>query len=474
MLFNSFTFILFLAVIIALRYSPLTWRVKRLWLLVGSYAFYAAWNPPFVALLWVSTWTDWIVARRIYRCQTRRARRVFLVISLSINLGLLAFFKYSNFFLESLGNICTFWRVGGSLPLLDVVLPVGISFYTFQTLSYTLDIFRGRGRPWHSFLDYALYVAFFPQLVAGPIVRAFHFLPQCLRERRPTGDEFAWAMSLFSLGLFEKIVLADGLLAPIVETVYDAKGPVDVLSAWCATLAFSSQIFCDFSGYSLCAVGIAKSLGFSIPDNFYFPYASLGFSEFWRRWHISLSTWFRDYLYIPLGGSRRGPFRNTLNVIVTMLFVGLWHGASWRFVLWGGIHGFLILAERLVKRFVPQWDVWKKSSGKLFLCLITFVFISIAWSFFRAESLDRAFLILQNMFGIGVGFSGLRLKDSDVVIAISLTVSIFFTQWLMRNRSLEWLATCSAWWARSLALAGILILIVLGAGEDRAFIYFQF
>ncbi|MBW2022356.1 MAG: MBOAT family protein [Deltaproteobacteria bacterium] len=474
MLFNSFTFIVFFAIALLIYYLPFPWKGKKLFLLIASYVFYAAWKVPFLLLLWISTLTDWFIAARIHAARGRRKRKMLLVTSLLINLGLLGFFKYSNFFLQSLGSLAHLITPKFSPPLLDVVLPVGISFYTFQTLSYTIDIYRGQARPWPSFLDYALYVSFFPQLVAGPIVRAFHFLPQCIREKGITADDFAWGITLFVLGLFEKVVLADGLLAPIVERIYDAGGTADVLSAWCATLAFSSQIFCDFSGYTLCAIGVGKVLGFSIPDNFRFPYASIGFSDFWRRWHISLSTWFRDYLYIPMGGSRRGQARNIFNLIFTMLIVGLWHGASWRYVIWGGIHGVFIGLERWLKRVAPKGELWAFSGMKFLLALLTFGLVCLTWVFFRAPSMGKALVIIQNMFGIANGPSAVSLGSTDLIIAVLVCWAILMVHWLMRERTLEWLMSRSPWWVTSLVIAGVLISIVLGSGEDRAFIYFQF
>ncbi|MBW2082872.1 MAG: MBOAT family protein [Deltaproteobacteria bacterium] len=474
MLFNSFTFIVFFAIVLLIYYLPFPWKGKKLFLLIASYVFYAAWKVPFLLLLWISTLTDWFIAARIHAARGRRKRKMLLVTSLLINLGLLGFFKYSNFFLQSLGSLAHLITPKFSPPLLDVVLPVGISFYTFQTLSYTIDIYRGQARPWPSFLDYALYVSFFPQLVAGPIVRAFHFLPQCIREKGITADDFAWGITLFVLGLFEKVVLADGLLAPIVERIYDAGGTADVLSAWCATLAFSSQIFCDFSGYTLCAIGVGKVLGFSIPDNFRFPYASIGFSDFWRRWHISLSTWFRDYLYIPMGGSRRGQARNIFNLIFTMLIVGLWHGASWRYVIWGGIHGVFIGLERWLKRVAPKGELWAFSGMKFLLALLTFGLVCLTWVFFRAPSMGKALVIIQNMFGIANGPLAVSLGSTDLIIAVLVCWAILMVHWLMRERTLEWLMSRSPWWVTSLVIAGVLISIVLGSGEDRAFIYFQF
>ena len=294
MLFNSYTFVLFFGVVLCLHNLRLPWRAKKFNLLLASYLFYAAWNPPFVVLLWISTLVDWFVAKRMHRAASPVVRRALLMVSLAVNLGLLGFFKYSGFLIENFRAVLQLVSIEFVPPRMDIILPVGISFYTFQTLSYTLDIYFGKTRPWHSFLDYALYVTFFPQLVAGPIVRAVHFLPQCPEPRRATRDELGWGLTLMLIGLFQKVVVADGLLAPVAEAVYDTKVVATPASAWLGTLAFAGQIFCDFAGYSTCAIGAALCLGFRLPRNFHYPYAAIGFSDFWRRWHISLSSWLRD------------------------------------------------------------------------------------------------------------------------------------------------------------------------------------
>lgn len=474
MLFNSYTFIIFFAVVSGLYSLPIGWRQKKLVLLCASYVFYAAWNPPFVALLWISTLADWIAARRIYHARRETVRKVFLLFSLAVNLGLLCFFKYADFLLENFSLLMNWMNISYHPAKLNLIIPLGISFYTFQTLSYTIDIYRRQERPWHSFLDYALYVAFFPQLVAGPIVRAFYFLPQCLEPPKIKSQEIAWGLSLFTLGLFLKIAIADGLLAPVVEAVYDLAGTPDAAGAWFATIAFAGQIFCDFAGYSTCAIGIAKCLGFKLPENFNFPYAAIGFSDFWRRWHISLSTWLRDYLYIPLGGNRKGVLRTRINIMLTMLIGGLWHGASWTFVIWGGIHGIYILAERLARKIVPATQVWSRIPVRIFFSLVTFALVCIAWVFFRADTFGRAFLMIKSMFGLGCDPSGLRLAPLDIIITAGVSFVILAVHWGMRNCSFEEIAGKIPWWLKSLALAGMLTAIVILSGEDRAFIYFQF
>ena len=481
MVFNSLTFFVFFACVLLLHSLPLPWRAKKLNLLVASYLFYAAWNPPFVILLWISTVVDWQAARWIGNSTSRSIRRAALFLSLGVNLGFLGFFKYSNFLLDNFVTLAEAIGVNYQPPEMDILLPMGISFYTFQTLSYTLDIYRGNSRPWSSFLDFALYVTFFPQLVAGPIVRAVDFLPQCLTPRRASADELGWGFMLLLLGLLEKTVIADGLLAPVVETAFQ-QADVDTVTAWIGTLAFTGQIFCDFAGYSTCAIGAAMCLGFNLPNNFRYPYASIGFSDFWRRWHISLSTWLRDYLYIPLGGNRQGTLRTQINLMLTMLIGGLWHGASWTFIIWGGLHGLYLLLERMLKQSVlASWTIWKTSAGRMLLATGTFLLVCLTWTVFRAESVSQAFSLLQAMlvpdfllayFGepaIERSVKGLHISRTLIVMAAILRI-----HWVMRESSLEDLFARIPSFAQAGAIAAMLTVIVLMPGEDRAFIYFQF
>lgn len=469
--FNTYTFLLFFLAVLAIHNLPLPWPWKKTNLLVASYLFYAAWNPPFVALLVVSTITDWYAAIGIGRAPTRGRKRAWLGLSLLVNLGLLGFFKYGGFVVGSFTALAR--SVGLDYEPLspDVILPLGISFYTFQTLSYSLDVYHGRFSPWRSFRDYALYVTFFPQLVAGPIVRANQFLPQC---ERPGEARFGWGASLLLIGLFQKIVLADGIFAPVAEAVYRPGAAPSALDAWTGTFAFGGQIYCDFGGYSLCAIGAALCLGFRLPDNFNFPYGAVGFSDFWRRWHMSLSGWLRDYVYIPLGGNRRGPGPSRNNLMVTMLVGGLWHGASWTFVAWGGLHGGYLVAERILRRGGRFDPSTLRAAAAFPLAIVTFVLVNLAWVFFRAESFPQAFGLVATMLGRAPEEADRALAPSRLVFGLGIMLLIFVASWLMRNRSFERVALSLPWWLRSICLAAMALAIVTMSGDDEAFLYFQF
>jgi alginate O-acetyltransferase complex protein AlgI len=432
--------------------------------------FYAAWDPAFVVLLWGSTVVDWFVARAMVRAARPRGKQLLLGASLAFNLGLLGYFKYAGFLQRSLVAVLGAAGVAWTPAPFDIALPIGISFYTFMTLSYTIDVYLGRAAPARSFLDYALYVTFFPHLVSGPIVRATELVPQFEIPRRATGRQLAWGLALMAIGLFQKVVLADGLLAPVVDRVYQVGLPQLATSdAWAGTVAFAGQIFCDFAGYSTCAIGVALCLGFALPDNFHAPYAAIGLSDFWRRWHISLSTWLRDYVYIPLGGSRRSAWRTHANLAATMLIGGLWHGASWTFVAWGGLHGAYLVGERLIRGAVPASPVWRAPAIQLALALATFALVCFAWVFFRAASFGQAFQVVAAMLGAGHGAGHPVWWLGAIPVVVLLAA-----HWQLRGSSLEAAVARTPWPIRSAALATIIVSLFVFTGIDRAFLYFQF
>src|SRR3979411_90569 len=400
MLFNSLTFVVFFAVVVMLYWSIASWTLRKNLLVVASYIFYGAWNPPFDALLFSTTAMDFWLGRQIAKAKAGRSRRAWLVASVCMNLSMLGFFKYGNFLLQNFQWLLARIGIIYQPPHLDILLPVGISFYTFHSLSYTLDIYRGVLKPTKSLRDFILAVSFFPQLVAGPIVRAGDFLPQLVRPPALRVGQFLWGLLLMTLGLFEKIVLADTMLAGSADRIFSYAGPLVALDSWMGVMAFAGQIFFDFAGYSICAIGAALCLGFHLKDNFRFPYAAVVFSDFWRRCHISLSTFLRDYLYIPLGVNRLGPVRAMINLVIVMFIGGLWHGAAWTFVVWGLLHGSYLALERLVKAFVKKDAAWANNLAvKLLLGLTTYVAVLIAWVYFRASDFNVASRLLGGMFG---------------------------------------------------------------------------
>src|SRR5260221_7547065 len=319
MVFNSYTFIVFFLIVLALHNMPFSWKTRKVILLLASYVFYAAWNPPFILLLWLSTVVDYFVGRALYNQENVNKKRVLLVVSLIGNMGMLCFFKYGGFLLENFVTVVNAMGIQYHPAKPNIILPAGISFYTFTTLCYTIDMYKKKSEPVKSLLDFSLFVTFFPHLVAGPIVRPTQLVPQFETPRRADRQQLLEGLFLLSLGLFMKVVLADSMLSAAADAVFNANGLLPALDAWMGMLAFTGQIFFDFAGYSTCAIGVALCLGFILPQNFRFPYAAGGFSDFWRRWHITLSSWLRDYLYIPLGGNRKGSFRTYINLMLTML-----------------------------------------------------------------------------------------------------------------------------------------------------------
>ncbi len=393
MLFNSFIFMFFLAVLLPSYYLLKTRRSRNILLLVASYVFYGYWDWRFCSLLLISSIVDFIVGRSIYKTSDKTRRKLLLVVSLTANLGILGFFKYFNFFIDSFESMIGIFGDHLDLLHINLILPVGISFYTFQTLSYTIDIYRGRITPTDNFLNFALFVSFFPQLVAGPIERAANLLPQISTVSKTTREQFLDGSILIVYGLFKKVMIGDAA-GRYVDHIF---AHMDLYSSWEVVFAlfmFSIQIYADFSGYSHIARGTAKLFGFEIMKNFEQPYLSTNITEFWRRWHISLSSWLKDYLYISLGGNRRGVNRTYLNLMITMILGGLWHGASWTFVIWGTLHGIYLAVHKFLikgKKIVSENKPLKSLADILrFLpsSIITYLLVVITWLFFRAKGMD--------------------------------------------------------------------------------------
>src|SRR6266498_507202 len=473
MLFNSLTFVVFFVIVVAAYWSIHSWNARKNLLVVASYIFYGAWNPPFAALLFSTTAMDFWLGRQMSRAKGRRSRRAWLVASVCMNLSMLGFFKYGNFLLQNFQWLLARIGIIYQPPHLDILLPVGISFYTFHSLSYTLDIYRGVLKPTKSLRDFVLAVSFFPQLVAGPIVRAGDFLPQLVRPQPLRGGQFLWGLLLMTLGLFEKIVLADTMLSGSADRIFGYAGPVIALDSWLGVMAFAGQIFFDFAGYSTCAIGAALCLGFHLKDNFRFPYAAIGFSDFWRRWHISLSTFLRDYLYIPLGGNQVRPVRAAINLVIVMFLGGLWHGAAWTFVVWGLLHGSYLVVERFIRVFFENKEWASNPLTRVVAGFATYGAVCIAWVFFRASDFTIASRMLSGMFG-GHPNGDMILSTRELLQIGIVSFGVIAMHWAMRDESFETAVIRLPAWAITAIGSIMAFAIIFTQGTSNAFIYFQF
>jgi len=464
MLFNTTRFFVFLTVVLALFYA-LPQRFRKYLLLAASYFFYASWNPKFVALLLALTAIDYTAGLWLERSTESVRRRTILIASLTANLGFLGFFKYYNF---AAGNIA--WALGKPAHSfwLDIVLPLGISFHTFQSISYVVDVYRGQQRAVRSPVDYALFICFFPQLVAGPIVRARDFFRDLYHWRAPAAEEVSRGLFLIALGLTKKMAFADQFAAVANAYFGDLAANPGRLTAWCGVFAFGMQIYFDFSGYTDMAIGMAKLLGFHFPVNFRRPYLARSITDFWHRWHISLSTWLRDYLYIPLGGNRHGRWMTYRNLMLTMLLGGMWHGASWNFLIWGGYHGALLSVERAIRGGREQRQEWTLLYP--LQAIFTFTLVLVGWVFFRAADLRQSLQVIGQMLAGGPGRMLLQPWHMGLVL-VALVVAIAEERW----EAVERLMTAPAW-AYAAGLAVMLFCLEVFGVIDASipFIYFQF
>lgn len=468
LLFNS-SFFLFFFIAILLVYPFIVKRVKtRTWyLMLVSMYFYYKTSGSFVLLLVITSLVNFSLGAAIYRTQHRAGKRSLLFLSLLWNLGSLGYFKYTNFFITTINQL-----TGGQLPLLDIILPVGISFFTFQTWSYTLDIFYGKLKPISSFADFSFFVSFFPQLVAGPIVRASYFIPQINKQLHLDKDIIARALVLIFSGLLKKGVIADYLSINFVDRVFDNPALFSGVENLLGVYAYAMQIYCDFSGYSDIAIGLAALLGFQLPVNFLSPYRATSVTDFWRRWHISLSTWLRDYLYIPLGGNRLGKARQYFNLMVTMLLGGLWHGASWNFVVWGGMHGLALAFDKLVLGFSFMQTKFMKFVG----VIVTFHFVCFCWIFFRSPDFANAWLILSRIFTVFNGAIFWQWIVEYRLVAILLVAGYIF-HWMPDSYEIgfEKILRKTPLVFQSLILAVVIwVLFQARSADIQPFIYFQF
>ena len=462
MLFPTFTFALFFVVVLTVGWlMPGRRGWWKLFMLAASYFFYGYWDARFVGLIVASTVVNQAAAMWLVRLRGPGARRAVVSVAVAANLASLGFFKYAGFFVDSAESALEGLGVAANLPLLNIILPVGISFFTFQAISYVIDVYRGTTDPAKP-LDFAVYLAFFPQLVAGPIVRANELIPQLNEPRVLRHTDFTRAVTLIAAGLFKKMVVATYLAEALVDDVFAFPDRFSSLEVLLGVYGYAVQIYADFSGYTDIAIGVALLLGIRLPDNFDQPYRAATIQDFWRRWHMSLSRWLRDYLYIPLGGNRGGEWRRDRNLLLTMLLGGLWHGAAWTFVLWGILHGLGLLVERRLGLKLPR----------LLACLATFHFVCFGWILFRAESLGAAGDVLGRLFsGSTVGSGGLTW------VPVALIGAMLATHFWPRAASEHGIRAASHLPVVVTALAFACWLVVLeqfGPEGVAPFIYFQF
>ncbi|MBN1256774.1 MAG: MBOAT family protein [Planctomycetes bacterium] len=481
MLFNSRVFLVFF-VIVYVSYLLLKkrWRVQNAMLLVASYIFYGWWDWRFLSLIFISTVIDYIAGLNIIKANNPSRRKLFLVLSCITNLGLLGVFKYFDFFIGSATELLNFLNVDASRLYLHVTLPVGISFYTFQTMSYTIDIYRGRLKPTRNFWDFALFVSFFPQLVAGPIERAIHLLPQISGPRRITPELIRSGIFLVIWGLFKKVFIADNCMV-IVNEVFANHPDYGGLAYLAAIYAFAVQIFCDFSGYSDIARGISMLMGFDLMLNFNLPYFAVSPSDLWRRWHISLSSWLRDYLYISLGGNRGGVYKTYRNLMLTMLLGGLWHGAKWTMVLWGFYHGLLLVVQRLLSGVMsgsPDKDQEPTGLRKWLQIILMFHLTCFGWLLFRAVDMPQVWDMLVGMC-TSFKLTSMELQILYHTLALSSPLILMqFCQYLSGDLLifLRWRPTTK--WAFLLVMSALVFITInlfaIGVSDANVFIYFQF
>ena len=482
MLFNSLNFAIFLPIVFILYWFATKGNLKlqNILLLVSSYFFYACWDWRFMFLLIFSTLLDYFTGIKIHEATNQRKKLFWLWLSIGINLGFLGVFKYYNFFAESFADGLSLLGFKANLGSLQIILPVGISFYTFHGLSYVIDIYKNRIKPERNFIDYSVFVSFFPLLVAGPIERATHLLPQILKKREFDYSKAVDGLRQILWGLFKKIVIADNC-AEFANTIFnnsaDYSGSTLVLGA----LFFTFQIYCDFSGYSDIALGTARLFGIELLRNFAFPYFSRDIAEFWRRWHISLSSWFKDYLYIPLGGSKGGMWMKIRNTFIIFLVSGFWHGANWTFIVWGFLNALFIMPSIVFNTNRNNLDIVARGKylptlREFFAILLTFSLTVFAWIFFRAANVTHAFSYISEIFSSSLltipNFPGI----GKAVPIVFLTIIFVIVEWLGREQQYA-IAHLGTKWYKPVRWAlyySIILAIYFFAGSEQQFIYFQF
>jgi alginate O-acetyltransferase complex protein AlgI len=467
MLFTQLEFLLLFAMIVFFIFLIKDATSQKIILLISSYYFYAYWDWRFLSLILISTCIDYFVGLSLQKTKKPSYRHLLLIVSLVANLGILCIFKYFNFFISSFAPILS--PFGFRTNSLNIILPIGISFYTFQTMSYTIDVYRKKIPVCTSLLDFSVFVAFFPQLVAGPIVRASQFLPQLKYAKRITLINVYVGLRIFIIGLFKKVFIADNL-ACFVDPVFETPSVFSGMTLWFAVIAYALQIYADFSGYSEMAIGSARILGYVFPRNFNMPYISKNFSEFWTRWHISLSSWLRDYLYIPLGGSRKSSFRTFFNLMATMLLGGLWHGAAWTFILWGGLHGSALSVQRIfAKMKLSKFKGFGRVVPGILGWAVTFLAVLIGWVFFRAQNFETSLLILGRMFSLADGISWFYPLAVGIIAGMAVVHIVF-----VLNHEKRIKLPIDSIISPIILFTMLFILIVFHPNNFNPFIYFRF
>ena len=490
MLFNSIEFIIFFIVVLATVSAVKNRKFQHVFLLIASYFFFYYTSNYLVTLLIISTLLDYYLGNKIWNENNITKKKILLSLSLAGNLGLLGFFKYADFAIAQFNIMGNYFDLGSEIPFLNLILPIGISFYTFQTISYTVDVYRGHLEPSKSFREFALFVAFFPQLVAGPIVRAKDFLPQ-LREKLDNfsngiqlrqiiihNNNLKLGITIMAFGFFKKMFFADNI-APLADTILSNPIGLESFTIMLGTIAFGVQIYCDFSGYSDIAIGAALILGFKIPINFNKPYFATSPSDFWRRWHISLSTWLRDYLYIPLGGNKKSSSRTYLNLLTVMFLGGLWHGASWNFVIWGLLHGAYLAIHKIISDKFPNLKIhpfFKSKIGKIISIAITQYFVFLAWIPFRVPDIDGALYAINKFLFLDF----LYTETFQIIITnrtpIIILILFFVFNFISYSKPNLWQKISdlkTGYWFLFLTITMLFILLFYD-GNPENFIYFRF
>lgn len=475
MLFNSLIFIFFFALVLVFHFNLKTLRKQNFFLVLVSYIYYSTWNPLYTLLLIFSTVLDWKVGQAIFKSPSKKKKQFFLGISIFFNFGILFFFKANFFFIPEVNKLLFALPFNFSpIDLNSIIIPIGLSFYTFQTVSYSFDIYNGTVKPEKSFLNYSLYVTFFSQLIAGPILKFTQFSPQTKIFKKFDIQRFSWGLFLFTLGIFQKTVISDLLLRPSSEDVYSQSIKYySSLDACIATLSSGLQIYFDFAGYSTCAIATALCLGFNIPNNFWAPFGSIGYLDLWRRWHTSFWQWTKDYFYIPLGGNKKGFPRFVLNLILVFTFSGLWHGVTFPLLIWGLFNSFISIIEIVLRKIIPAHQFFKNIIFISFIRITTFLTLIFSVPLFRSPTIEKTISIYASIFGLGKN-SLVVLETVEIVQALIPIFIVVLFHWYLHDKTYENIITKTKPHIITIIWVFMSLAILLNQGTSHVFVYFQF